>query len=242
MGGITLLCCTHNQTINQLRSSCLQNRRSPPRSPPRKLPQNNRLLSATADPRSPQSEPVPASRFQVTSRVRRPKHLADFAVAHFTPHLFPPPLSRTNGGGCGVTAVSLLTGVHPEKVRLPAKVVSHEPDFHCRWMLRTLRLHGCCLYPITHSCVARWSDSIEGVRTGTVLLAQQRLRIFSEGTVKIKESSWIVYYRSSAFHNFSIHAFRPGLLINYPILHIYAVWHPSWGRLLRPSHTPPVKR
>jgi hypothetical protein len=142
------------------------------------------------------------------------KHRVDFdsfTVSFFNPHLFFGNIRASMG--CGATALSLLTGVPPEKIA--AK--NGNRHFSDPFMVNFLRRRGFSVAELTLCNVSAGSGKVS--KDHVVLLSQLIMR--NEGT-------WGAIYRNSFYHNFELYDLDRLTFLNKPILSAYLVVHPAW--------------
>jgi hypothetical protein len=135
-----------------------------------------------------------------------------YAVRLFTPYLY----FDARHAGCGATALSVLTGVPPLRVRDANRCRDHYSD---KFMLAFLRRRAFRVRKLT-MCDA--SHAANQVGLNHVLLMSQ---LFSKN-----ECTWVVTYRGVCWHNCDTYMLDKLSLINKPAISIYFVWHPRWGR------------
>lgn len=134
-----------------------------------------------------------------------------YATACFNPFLFS---SRENAsGGCGASALGLLTGIRPANFT-PKNGVKHYSD---SYMLFCLRHHGFRVFRLTQ---CNLSHATSGVSDRHVLLLSQLFRK--------KEATWIVLFNSICYHNFDAYSLEALSFINKPLLSAYVLYHPKW--------------
>ncbi len=130
------------------------------------------------------------------------------------------PAADTGWGGCGATAISLLTGIRVNRLERGHTGI----HFSDQWMVTQLRKRGYTTVPL------RWKEFNSDhliyypITPNHVLLVSQLM--FK------REASWLVYYNGDAYHNFQKLTMHPYDLLNKPILTAYIVWHPKWGQLV----------
>lgn len=136
-----------------------------------------------------------------------------FRVSKFTPAIFADPLSRIYG--CGASALGLLTGIHPRRIKEPPR-----EDWTERYMVRFLREHGFKVASLTMRNLTRKKDVSYPIGSRHVVLASLK---FIKG-----EASWVVIYNGIMFHGFEILSFKSYELINHPVRSAFLVKHKKW--------------
>jgi hypothetical protein len=134
-----------------------------------------------------------------------------YAASFFNPYLFVGSLRSQLG--CGVSALALLTGTDPLRIR------SRRSGTHCSdsFMIRLLREMGFRTLRLTQ-CNVSLTDFRIGARH-VVLISQLFQR--NEGT-------WIVLFDGKCYHNFESYNLESLSFLNKPILSAYLVVHPRW--------------
>lgn len=134
-----------------------------------------------------------------------------FAASVFVPHIFTG--AERASVGCGAGALSLLTGVPPEKIAAKHRGRHYSDNFMIRFLMcrgfRTLKLTP-----------FRVSSAKNRVGPQHVILISQLLRDC--------EATWGVIFEDGYFHNFNTYSLSSLALLNKPILTAYLVIHPSW--------------
>lgn len=124
-------------------------------------------------------------------------------------------------GGCGTSALSMLTGISPKIIdrNLPLSV-DYWSD---RRMKAFLRDHGYFVTEITVSrvCAKTWSCN-QLITPKHVLLAGQNI-YRDEGT-------WSIIHQGLRYHNFEMEYLNPLEFVNNPTDTLYAISHKKWER------------
>jgi hypothetical protein len=140
-----------------------------------------------------------------------------FEIDRFIPHLY----VSNDDNGCGATALSLLTGIHPHViVKDRGRRSRHWSD---SFMVKFLCSHGFTVQKITMCDVTNSVDeyfSIQYVGERHVLLMSQLMQK--------NIASWSVAHNRIWYHNFQTCSFSGLNVVNYPILTCYLLKHPSW--------------
>lgn len=134
-----------------------------------------------------------------------------FAASFFAPHLFRG--EQRHLIGCGAGALSLITGVPPEKIAGKHRG-RHYSD---RFMVRFLRRHGFRLLRLTP---LRISSARNKIGSEHVILISQLLRDY--------DATWGIIFDDIFYHNFTAYNLSALGSLNKPILSAYLVIHPSW--------------
>jgi hypothetical protein len=116
--------------------------------------------------------------------------------------------------GCGASALSLLTGLHPNNFQRV------KDQFSDRYMIGKLRGHGFSVYSISKADLTNGSW---GYR-----LNDKHVLLYS-ALIRKHEASWFVQNGNFRFHNFAIDTVLMYDLLNFPILNLYCITHPRWG-------------
>jgi len=143
-------------------------------------------------------------------------YLADWRVERFIPHLFDAP--QYGESGCGITAASLLTGVHPVQIR-------RLRSYSQKWMINTLLGQGLDVVKVPHQRMIKGnikSLDFDHLNESHVLLFCQLFRK--------TEASWSVAYYDRIYHNFVIDRFTGLELLNRTVRSVLLVRHPKWMR------------
>jgi hypothetical protein len=142
---------------------------------------------------------------------------SEFEVSQFIPHLF----QRGFLYGCGGTALALLTGVHPSKIKNPNR--RNCDDWTDSFMVRFLKKRGFRVQEVNIKGTNLLSDDYvtDPLQYNHVILASHML---SKTT-----ASWIVIHDGLFYHNFSTHKLGAIELINHPILTFYLVTCKKWS-------------
>jgi hypothetical protein len=152
-----------------------------------------------------------------------------YATACFNPFLFSS--SENASGGCGASALGLLTGIRPANF-IPKNGVKHYSD---SYMLFCLRHHGFQVFRLTQ---CNLSHATCGISDRHVLLLSQLYRK--------NEATWIVLFNSICYHNFDAYSLESLSFINKPLLSAYVLYHPKWqmtsGALVKPLPISRVSR
>ena len=133
----------------------------------------------------------------------------------FTPSIYNPTIYSKMG--CGVTALSLLTGDHPSNVRKANKERESYPD---RFMVNYLKDREFIVVPITKRNITSCDASIYPLSSTNVILISQMMCK--------KEASWFVFYKNFFYHNFKLSKVDHLDFINKPIMTAYCLWHEKW--------------
>jgi hypothetical protein len=134
-----------------------------------------------------------------------------FAASVFSPHIY---TGRERAlVGCGAGALSLITGVPPEKIAGKHRG-RHYSDRFMTWFLRQRSFRLLRLTPL------RITSAQNKVGSEHVILVSQLLRDY--------EATWGVIFDDIYYHNFTAYNLSALGCLNKPILSAYLVIHPSW--------------
>lgn len=138
------------------------------------------------------------------------------------------------GDGCGITALSMLTGIHPDEFSKHRPKVD-EKGMTDRAMKRALRKLGHTVIPVTKT-------SVRKVWLSKALKPDHCLLI--NGMVDPMENSWLILHKNKLWHNFGVEeGFNAMYFLNNPTETVYLVWHPSWAEVNQVSKNyRPTKR
>lgn len=136
----------------------------------------------------------------------------DYIVSKFNPHLFDK--IWFSGFGCGRTALSLLTGIPPNKF-------PEQKNYKDLYMVRELMSRNFITLPITIADVSQTPQFIAShIKDNHVVLTSQ---------MAIKgEATWSVLFGGYVFHNFAVESLQPLELLNRPLLSAYLIYNKKW--------------
>jgi hypothetical protein len=148
---------------------------------------------------------------QPTKYTGRRVNLIKLASSFFAPFIFAGTVRASLG--CGAVALSLMTGIAPEKIAIKNKT-GHYPD---KFMIGYLRRRGYRVVRLTQCLVSSTEDR---VRTDHVVLLSQLFRK--------NEATWGVLYNEYYWHNYAPYTVSSISFLNKPILSAYIVSHAKW--------------
>lgn len=114
------------------------------------------------------------------------------------------------GNGCGANALSLLTGINPEKYKTKNYIYSDN------YMINKLRRKGFKVVEITKS-------NLTNDKEVKLNLDEHHLILYS-ALLKRGEASWFVTYGGYVWHNFSVNTLNSWEIMNYPIDSMYLLY------------------
>lgn len=138
---------------------------------------------------------------------------SSFQTLHFPVHLS----ASSKNIGCGITAISMLTGENV--LKLFRKYKQYVKNFPDDVLLQHLRAKKFEILKIKNKALGEFDDSHFVEKNHVVLLS---LRINSEN------ASWGIIYDHMLYHNFEVSALTPLTFINMPIMTSYFIKHPKW--------------
>ena len=158
------------------------------------------------------------------SYTARRVNFADYAAAFFNPFLFTADWRARLG--CGASALSLLTGVLPEKVARE----NGDPHYSDAFMISFLRRRH---YLVKELTLCRMSDGVGSIGRSHVILLSQLIRR--------NEATWGVIFNATYYHNFEWYTLDTLSLLNKPVVSAYLVLHPKWRRCTTRTDKAPEK-
>lgn len=136
-----------------------------------------------------------------------------FEVSKFTPHIFCYHMDMTYG--CGASALSLLTGIHPSKFKAPPR-----GDWKDHIVLSILNANKFKTARLTMRGVTNFDWTSYPIGRQHVVLAKIKLIKYN--------ASWVVIHSGIIFHNFELAPLKPLEFINHPVMAAYLVKGRQW--------------
>ncbi len=137
-----------------------------------------------------------------------------FTVDFFAPHLF------FRSGGCGANALSLITGIPPNKIKNTN--VKNKEHWKDSFMIKFLKNRGYSVQPVTKCEVTNEIGMYapDNINDQHVILLSQLMGK--------NIASWTVVHNKLWYHNFQTCSFTGLTSLNSPTLTVYVVYHPKW--------------
>lgn len=141
----------------------------------------------------------------------------------FETHRFILGESSDQYGGCGGSALGVLTGRSAKEIR-KLRRNDHWPT---QTMRMYLRKNGCILLPVTINNIAGAYSIRDHLRIPKI--TAKHVLLLCHSYCK-EESTWVVIHNNFEFHNGDVRPLKPLDFLNYPIEDAYVVWSPSWKK------------
>jgi hypothetical protein len=133
-----------------------------------------------------------------------------YRMEKFAAHIFD--IGKYERAGCGATALSLITGVNPNKIK-------RRPNYSDRIMLDFLRSHGFRAFRATKSNLTN-----QKLETFNYKIRNENLVLYSQLMLR-NEASWFVTWNGLTFHNFRVSQASFYDVMNFPILSAYVIYN-----------------